>query len=70
MIKEAAKDLKMLWPVSEVYEAITPNRTVFNDDQHRFGRALTSTVDAMAAAGKYLTDDLERIAVGNPALPY
>ena len=41
-----------------------------NDDQQRFGRALTSTVDAMAADGKYPTENLERIAVGKPALPY
>lgn len=70
LIKEAAKDPKMLRTVYEVHEVATPSGTLLNDDQHRFGRALTSTVDAMAAAGKYPTDDLERIAVGKPALPY
>lgn len=70
LIKEAAKDPKMLRTVSEVYEATTPDGTLLNDDQRRFESALTSTVADMAAAGKYSTDDLERIAVGKPALPY
>lgn len=70
LIKKAANDPKMLRTVSEVYEATTPDGTLLNEDQQRFGRALTSTVDAMAAYGKYPTDDLERIAIGKPALPY
>ena len=70
LIKEAAKDPKMLRMVSEVYEATTPDGTLLNDDQRRFDSALTSTVTAMAADGKYPTDDLERISIGKPALPY
>lgn len=70
LIKEAANDPKMLRTVTEVYDATTPNGTLLNDDQKRFDSALTSTLAAMAAAGKYPTEDLERITVGKPALPY
>lgn len=70
LIKEVANDPKMLRAVNEVYEATTPNGTLLNEAQRRFDNALTSTVAAMSAAGKYPTDDLERIVVGKPALPY